>query len=679
MMKHIYAFLLICGVVIAGTQLQGAKAEEESAVYISEINWAGSETSSSDEWIELYNRSGETVDIGGWILAGGATSGTDLVLPEVLEIEAASTVLIANYSDSDDRSTLTIEPDYVTSSLALANSGLVLSLTDASGDEKDAVDFGSGSPDYGSTDPTASAVRGAETLEWMTSVDSVNLDLDQLGTPGIHAEDMSEFDFESLDLEEQIVHCSALLEDYEATGEETEEETGEETDEDESEETGDETDEDETTCTCADESDETDDSGDGADESGNADETDDTDGTDDDTDTEDTAVIPAIGTILLNEFVSDPTDGTEWIELVNTTSEPVLLDNWTIADAAGGTSTLEGSIPADGYFILENPRGRLNNDGDTIYLRDHQDTLHDEVTYGDETNPAPENGESLGAYADAWHVYTTPSKGSANPEPELEESTESFTLAVEETESGPTLQKEATSKEKTESSSDDASDMRDSVRGIITAAPGIFGSQIAYIDGIQLYMHSGDWPELAIGDSVQVFGEFTTAYGERRIKIASQDNITIAGKNTVTPDAVTVEEALNEDTGSYLTITAFALEASSDELTLEENGASIRVLTHANFEGSLSEFEGSEVSARGVLRERNGEKRLYPLTPDDIQRIESAENAENDIAASTFGAESGGSAGTSVPWGGIGLITASGGMGAYWLARQSSILELITT
>jgi DNA/RNA endonuclease YhcR with UshA esterase domain len=103
------------------------------------------------------------------------------------------------------------------------------------------------------------------------------------------------------------------------------------------------------------------------------------------------------GVILINEFVVDPTDdGEEWIELVNQSSDTLTLTNWTVEDATGKKTDLSSlTINPGAYAVVYSPNGKLNNDGDTIILRDATALIIDSVSYGDGSLESPEDGMAL--------------------------------------------------------------------------------------------------------------------------------------------------------------------------------------------------------------------------------------------------------------------------------------------
>ena len=94
----------------------------------------------------------------------------------------------------------------------------------------------------------------------------------------------------------------------------------------------------------------------------------------------------------------------EWIEpYSNNTGSDIDLTNWTLSAADGTPSiTRTGTIPADGYYLLERTddttvpgvtadqtySGGLGNDGEQLFLRHASSTLIDEVDCTGDGTPA---------------------------------------------------------------------------------------------------------------------------------------------------------------------------------------------------------------------------------------------------------------------------------------------------
>lgn len=87
--------------------------------------------------------------------------------------------------------------------------------------------------------------------------------------------------------------------------------------------------------------------------------------------------------IVINEIVSDPADDAEeFVELFNTTGSLIELNGWYIEEGSEARTVLSGMIPSKGFFVVEGPKGSLNNAGDMIELFDGTNKLIDRVTYG---------------------------------------------------------------------------------------------------------------------------------------------------------------------------------------------------------------------------------------------------------------------------------------------------------
>ncbi len=131
--------------------------------------------------------------------------------------------------------------------------------------------------------------------------------------------------------------------------------------------------------------------------------------------------------VAINEVVSDPdTDTQEWIELYNKSTDAVDIAGWTVEDGSGSKTTLAGVITK--YFVIEAPKGNLNNAGDIIILKDELGTIIDQMAYGDwldnkNNAPVAKSPDSLARIIDGqksgtdkidWSITTTPTKNSTN-------------------------------------------------------------------------------------------------------------------------------------------------------------------------------------------------------------------------------------------------------------------------
>jgi len=121
-------------IILAPSQ---SHAQSASGIYFNELMWRGSEVSTSDEWIELYNDSDEVVDLSGWRISDEVKAETMLEITSG-QIAAHDYFLISNNSMahvfSTGESILDIEPDIVNSAVSLSNEHLKLTLKDTSGE-----------------------------------------------------------------------------------------------------------------------------------------------------------------------------------------------------------------------------------------------------------------------------------------------------------------------------------------------------------------------------------------------------------------------------------------------------------------------------------------------------------------------------------------------------------------
>jgi hypothetical protein len=125
--------------------------------------------------------------------------------------------------------------------------------------------------------------------------------------------------------------------------------------------------------------------------------------------------------IKLNEIFPNPTSGNEWVELYNTTSTAITLtggslcDNRTTSDCT--IVSLSGTIAPLSWLLIPLSSSRLNNDGDSVLLKNPDDTIIDQVIYTaiakDQAVARVTDGIDTDNTAD-WEITTNPTPDALN-------------------------------------------------------------------------------------------------------------------------------------------------------------------------------------------------------------------------------------------------------------------------
>jgi hypothetical protein len=144
------------------------------AVLINEVAWAGTEASSTDEWIELHNPGAASVSLQGWRLSGGG----DLLVDLYGTIPAGGYFLLER---TDDSTISDIAADLIYTG-GLSNAGEPLFLTDPSGAEIDAANPDGGPWPAGSASENSSMELSTDD-GWTTFIASQGVGHDAAGNP----------------------------------------------------------------------------------------------------------------------------------------------------------------------------------------------------------------------------------------------------------------------------------------------------------------------------------------------------------------------------------------------------------------------------------------------------------------------------------------------------------------
>jgi DNA/RNA endonuclease YhcR with UshA esterase domain len=156
-MKIKKIFLAVLALLLVAAPSATNASQTKQTVIFSEIAWAGSSLSNSDEWLELSNVSNEQVDISGWNLTGA--SKDPLSIPNDTVLEPYSTYLISNYDKAHENTTLERPSNLSTPSLSLSNSKFSLVLKDNNDSQVDSAGNGK-APFVGGVDKSGESNDG---------------------------------------------------------------------------------------------------------------------------------------------------------------------------------------------------------------------------------------------------------------------------------------------------------------------------------------------------------------------------------------------------------------------------------------------------------------------------------------------------------------------------------------
>ena len=387
------------------------------------------------------------------------------------------------------------------------------------------------------------------------------------------------------------------------------------------------------------------------------------------------------GSVLINEFVSDPVTGSqEWIELWNTTSSAIDVAGWWVEEGSGRKTMLEGTIAPLGYSIITSPSGGLNNAGDLILLKDSYGDMIDRIAYGawddgslDDNPPAVADPDSLGRNptAPSYFALLSPTPGRANvllpsvndvPLPASSTSTDASvslpsenTVSASATSASSTLSYDIsadpdsaspTSASSVEASAEpvasDESPAADSVsnvplsrirdvqigtkvatEGIVSVLPGILGKQFFYLAetgaGVQVYLYSAEFPTLVRGMRLRVTGERTEASGEAPVKLASASAIEILGTSLV-PEAADVTAILvNERSeGQLVRLTGTISARTSSGFTLHDETGEVVVAVKSTTNIAQVPALDENVTVTGIVGQTTSGYRVMPRDQNDL-------------------------------------------------------------
>jgi len=391
---------------------------------------------------------------------------------------------------------------------------------------------------------------------------------------------------------------------------------------------------------------------------------------------------PGVTGIKINEIFPNPLgndlDG-EFIELWNSGAERANLASWIMRDSsASGKYQFKDDfwLEPDSFFAIKRTESglTLNNDNDTVKLFNDVDKLMEEASYGGAIESASyargENGKWF------WTTRVTPGKKNIIAVADIKDKN----LGVSSGGSGAVKGVKTTSVANVSYSYIDLSNLPEvdigekvRTRGIVAVEPGILGSQFFYIaseikagtstvawddikklswlglinvawaeadgdalqagSGIQVYNYKKEFPNLKLGDLVEVNGEISESDGERRIKTTAIEDMNIL-KHGEPPRAAETGfgELDNLANGQLVKVSGEVTGKKGSTIYIDDgNGEMIAYIKKGTGIKMALIKEGDQVELTGILNQTKSGLRILPRYPSDIAKVETGASGDGSV------------------------------------------------
>jgi len=340
------------------------------------------------------------------------------------------------------------------------------------------------------------------------------------------------------------------------------------------------------------------------------------------------------GDILINEIMPNPEGedaDQEWIELYNQGKEPVDLFGWSLDDKEGESKTYRFTEPiqikAGSYYLLGQAESKLvlNNTTEEVRLFNPINELAGLVKY--------EKAKEAFAYARQkdgrfiWTKITTPGKANTIVTSIVPTQNSTVKKSTSSTKTVKGVKISASVITSINELTQDNFGEKVKIKGIVIVEPGILGTQIFYLSdnqkSIQIYNYRKAFPRLKIGDLVEVAGEVSESNSEIRIKTSDETDIKILGQEAM-PTAVSIDcDKLSEEyLGQLVKVQGEITKKTSSTFYLDDGTDEAEIYIKAATGISKADFlEGETLVVTGIANKTKTGTRLLPRSSADLEKL----------------------------------------------------------
>lgn len=150
-------------------------------------------------------------------------------------------------------------------------------------------------------------------------------------------------------------------------------------------------------------------------------------------------------------------------------------------------------------------------------------------------------------------------------------------------------------------------------QAVVSAAPGAIGKQLMAVEdrtgGTVIFQNEGHFPELAVGDRVEVVGLVSTSRGMRRVRLDAKSSVRALAHGEA-PEPRETDDPSEEDVGALIRVTGLLTKAGIETAT---GAVAIRLPAQ-----TLAK-PGDRVEAAGILVSADGAPKLLPRSAGDLR------------------------------------------------------------
>lgn len=332
--------------------------------------------------------------------------------------------------------------------------------------------------------------------------------------------------------------------------------------------------------------------------------------------------------IIISEIFPNPkgADDGEFIELYNSGTEVVDLSGLILDDSEGGSSGYKMPnkfIYPDQYLFFENNETSLvlNNTSDSVRILDSNEQVLQQVDYKD-----VKEDYSYSFFNQKWGWTNQVTKGEENI---IQQETTTAKSTTASQSSGTNSTTKTNSNQIVTTSLEKVRDLdlktKVKVKGVVAVEPGVLGKNIFYVkgSGIQIYFSKADFPELKLGDQIEITGKLSESYNEKRINISDKQDIQVLVAGPA-PEPISVEISdIGESLEGYLVVfegTVLEVKGAKIYVKNQDNEIEVNIKKTTGIKHEIK--EGDRVRITGIVSQKKDVYIILPRYQADLQILE---------------------------------------------------------